>query len=102
MSFSAGGDGLRLFREQREIRRCEVFEVFGVTVHLFFVGGLYQLLIDRHVRGYIQIRQNLFGHALEHRGSYLSAFVLADWRIEGNENRNCWIVDGRESDVRRD
>src|ERR1700726_111083 len=97
MSFGAGGNGVGLFRQQREIRRCEVFEVLGVTLHLFFVSGLYQLLIDRHVGGHIQIWQNLFGHPLEHRSSDLSAFVLSDWRIEGNENRNRWIIDRRES-----
>src|ERR1700686_1678432 len=102
MGFSTGGDGLRLLRQQQQIRRREVFQVFRVTLPLFFVGGLYQLLVNRHVRRYIEIRQNLFGDALEYWGSNYSAFVQSDWRIKGNENRHCWIIDRRESRKGRD
>src|SRR5580765_5591193 len=80
-----------------KIHRRKVLEGARIFTRMLLICGLDQFRVERHIARHIEIRQDLFGNAFEHRGGHLSAFMLPNGRIQRHENGHCRIVNRRKS-----
>ena len=98
LRWTATRPAVRVVRLRAKIRRREVLQVLGVTLRLFFVGGLHQPFgLTGTSRDTSRYGNTCSATRLNTGAATMPPSCRSNRRIERNENRNRRIIDRRES-----